>query len=69
MVLAASFYCRERRFSQKTVSPLGFTALERAGGSLSRTCLRVAAKKVQRLGVIYPSPKCRFLALHARNLC
>ena len=52
MVLAASFYCRERRFSKKTVPPLGFTALERAGGSLSRTCLRVAAKKVQMLGVI-----------------
>ena len=52
MVLAASRRCRERRWSKKTVPPLGFTALERAGGSLSRTCLRVAAKKVQRLGVV-----------------
>ena len=68
MVLAASRRCRERRWSKKTVFPLGFPALERAGGSLSRTCLRVAAKKVQNLGVISPSPKCRFLALHARNL-
>ena len=52
MVLAASRRCRERRWSKKNVSPLGFTALERAGGSLSRTWVRVAAKKVQSLGVI-----------------